>query len=99
MSNTTKHNTRFTGKVSPTKERKPVTGQVRKSDQAELHNADMRALIAAKKTHERLKRYCITIRLSDITITGLPATLRHRLEYMGFNKQQIEEMICNAKKH
>lgn len=76
-----------------------MTGQLRKSDQEELHNADMRALAAAKKTHERLKRYCITIRLADLTITGLPATLRHRLEYMGFSKEQIEDMICNAKKH
>lgn len=99
MSNTTKHNTRFTGKVSPGKERKPMTGQIRKSDQEILHNADMRALEAAKKMHERLKRHCITIRVADLTITGLPATLRHRLEYMGFDKPQIEEMICNAKKH
>lgn len=100
MSNTTKttkkYNTRFTAGISPRKERKP--GQVRISEMEEAHNADMRALEAAKKMHARLKKRCITIRIGDLTITGLPATVRHRLEYMGYTKQQIEETLCSVKR-
>ena len=92
MNNTTKNKTKFTGHVSPQKERKPMTGQIRKSDQEILHNADMRALEAAKNMHDRLKRHCITIRIGDLTITGLPTTVRHRLEYMGYKQQEIDEL-------
>lgn len=71
-----------------------MTGQLRKSDQEILHNADMRALEAAKKMHARLKKRCITIRIGDLTITGLPTTVRHRLEYMGYKQQEIDELLC-----
>lgn len=69
-----KHNTRFTAGISPRKERKP--GQVRISEMEEAHNADMRALVAAKKMNERMKKRCITIRVGSLTITGLPTTVR-----------------------
>lgn len=69
-----------------------MTGQIRKSDQEILHNADMRALEAAKKMHDQLKQHCITIRIGDLTITGLPTTVRHRLEYMGYKQQEIDEL-------
>ena len=68
-----KYNTRFTADISPRKERKP--GQVRISEKEEAHNADMRALAEAKKMHDRLKKRCITIRVGDLTITGLPAVI------------------------
>lgn len=90
MSNTTKYNTRFTAGISPRKERKP--GQVRISEKEEAHNADMRALEAAKKMHDRLRKRCITIRVGSLTITGLPTTVRHRLEYMGYKQQEIDEL-------